>query len=466
MKSSGGNDPWWQIVLQVFPTYLMAGCGMVSAGLLFEYFQNWPAFINVPEIIIVIPPLLGLKGNLEMTLAARMSTASNLGHLDDPKVALSTIFGNLVLVQCQGIVVGFLASLCGLAMGWLPIAKAHYEQALLLCASAIVTASLASFVLALIMVIVIVAARKFRCNPDNIATPIAASLGDITTLGLLAWISDILYSDYNTGGYKAQIIVGGYFLVLPMFIALAYNNEHVSEVLRVGWTPVLMAMLIASGGGFVLEMAVEHFKGVTLFAPVMNGSGGDLVGIQASRMTTYLNKQTNSLLGTLPENDDRVCQTPCSTFFGDFSLCRKCGGGGHQPHGMPARVLLLLLFPGHILFVLIIFFVKLGTAPTFLFFLFYLTAAFLQVAILLYLAQFLVYWMWKRGTDPDNAAIPYLTAIGDLVGTSLLAGAFVLLQELGDDSLAELPEHGHAGHDLAHNLTQAVNDTLEGLGHL
>lgn len=74
--------------------------------------------------------------------------------------------------------------------------------------------------------------------------------------------------------------------------------------------------------------------------------------------------------------------------------------------------------------------------------------------------------MWKRGTDPDNAAIPYLTAIGDLVGTSLLAGAFVLLQELGDDSLAELPEHGHAGHDLAHNLTQAVNDTLEGLGHL
>ena len=116
----------------------------------------------------------------------------------------------------------------------------------------------------------------------------------------------------------------------------------------------------------------------------MNGSGGDLVGIQASRMTTYLNKQTNSLLGTLPENDDRVCQTPCSTFFGDISLCRKCGGGGHQPHGMPARVLLLLLFPGHILFVLIIFFVKLGTPPTFLFFLFYLIAAFLQVTQLLF----------------------------------------------------------------------------------
>merc|ERR1719461_424660 len=323
-----------------------------------------------------------------------MSTASNLGHLDDRKTAISTIIGNLILVQCQGIVVGFLASLCGLAMGWLPVGKANYEQALLLCASAMTTASLASFVLALVMVIVIVVARKCNCNPDNIATPIAASLGDITTLGLLAWITDILYVDYNQGGYKSQIIIGGYFLVLPIFIALAYNNEHVSEVLKVGWTPVLMAMLIASGGGFVLEMAVEHFKGVTLFAPVMNGSGGDLVGIQASRMTTYLHKATKSLLGTFPEGEDKILQLPCSTLCGDLGACRKCGGGKNvQPHGMPARVLLCLLFPGHILFVFIIFLVKIDGIPSGLFLFFYLSAATLQVAILLYLCQILVYWM-------------------------------------------------------------------------
>merc|ERR1719334_1603684 len=372
-----------------------------------------------------------------------MSTASNLGHLDDRKTAISTIIGNLILVQCQGIVVGFLASLCGLAMGWLPVGKANYEQALLLCASAMTTASLASFVLALVMVIVIVVARKCNCNPDNIATPIAASLGDITTLGLLAWITDILYVDYNQGGYKSQIIIGGYFLVLPIFIALAYNNEHVSEVLKVGWTPVLMAMLIASGGGFVLEMAVEHFKGVTLFAPVMNGSGGDLVGIQASRMTTYLNKATNSLIGTFPENDDQVCQAPCTTFCGDISLFSRFTKGQKQPHGMPARVLLMLLFPGHILFVFIIFLITVNGIPTFLFIFFYLIAAFLQVAILLYLCKFLVYWMWKRGTDPDNAAIPYLTAIGDLVGTSLLAAAFVILEQVGDMSLVNLEDLHH-----------------------
>ena len=46
--------------------------------------------------MVMVPALLGLKGNLEMTLASRLSTAANLGRLD-----ASMVMGNLVLVQCQ-----------------------------------------------------------------------------------------------------------------------------------------------------------------------------------------------------------------------------------------------------------------------------------------------------------------------------------------------------------------------------
>jgi solute carrier family 41 len=47
---------------------------MVLAGLLLNLVQHWQLFTEVPEVFILVPALLGLKGNLEMTLASRLST--------------------------------------------------------------------------------------------------------------------------------------------------------------------------------------------------------------------------------------------------------------------------------------------------------------------------------------------------------------------------------------------------------
>lgn len=39
------------------------------------FLQHWEVFKKVTEVFILVPALLGLKGNLEMTLASRLSTA-------------------------------------------------------------------------------------------------------------------------------------------------------------------------------------------------------------------------------------------------------------------------------------------------------------------------------------------------------------------------------------------------------
>ena len=54
-----------------------------------------------------------------------------------------------------------------------------------------------------------------------------------------------------------------------------------------------------------------------------------------------------------------------------------------------------------------------------------------------------------------------LFQIGDLVGTSLLALAFIILEVMGDQSLADLPAHGHPA--VGHNITEALNATISHL---
>ena len=320
----------------MFPSFLVAGLGMVAAGLVLNRVQFWPVFTEV-GVTIMVPALLGLKGNLEMTLASRLSTASNLGRLDWTMAGWSMILGNLVLVQCQGIVIGFLASIVGMLMAWVPQPEQfNLDHALLLCSSAMVTASIASLVLGLVMVAVILLARRLRCDPDNVATPIAASLGDVTTLGLLALISDLLYEHMMEARHTSLIIILLYLLLLPFLLYLSYKNEHTSLVLCTGWTPVLLAMLISSAGGKILDWAVGQFRGLAVFSPVMNGAGGNLAAIQASRMTTYLNKATNSLFGVFPAEDDVVCVLPCSAFCG--GLASPCAAGPGSHHATMARV--------------------------------------------------------------------------------------------------------------------------------
>lgn len=39
--------------------------------------------------------------------------------------------------------------------------------------------------------------------------------------------------------------------------------------------------------------------------------------------------------------------------------------------------------------------------------------------------------MWKYKIDPDNSAIPFLTALGDLFGSCLLVLAFTFMMSIG-----------------------------------
>lgn len=408
------------MALQILVPFLLAGFGTVSAGMVLDIVQHWEVFKKVTEVFILVPALLGLKGNLEMTLASRLSTAVNIGKMDSPIEKWNLIIGNLALKQVQATVVGFLAAVAAIILGWIPEGKYYLDHSILLCSSSVATAFIASLLQGIIMVGVIVGSKKTGINPDNVATPIAASFGDLITLAILAWISQGLYSCLETYYYISPL-VGVFFLALtPIWIIIAAKHPATRTVLHSGWEPVITAMVISSIGGLILDTTVSdpNLVGIVVYTPVINGIGGNLVAIQASRISTYLH--LHSIPGELPD-EPKGCYYPFRTFFGP------------GVNNKSAQVLLLLVIPGHLIFLYTIHLMKSGhTSLTVIFVVVYLFAAVLQVFTLLWIADWMVHHFWRKGKDPDSFSIPYLTALGDLLGTALLALSFHFLWLIGD----------------------------------
>lgn len=404
------------ICVQVFIPFLIAGTGTCGAGIVLDYVEDWKVFQKVTELFILVPTLLGLKGNLEMTLASRVSTQANLGKLKTGREIWQMSWGNMALIQCQATVMGFLAAAFATAMS---VANGGFNvhHALLLSASALFTAAMASLVLGAITLLVVVCAHKVNINPDNVATPIAASLGDVTTLGLLSAISSYLYH-LKDDLVPACIIVGVFLLLVPVWGYMSYKNPYVKQVLYSGWIPVILAVVITSAGGYILERSVSEFKGIAIFQPVINGVAGNLVAVQASRISTYFHKNAGGF-GSRPPDGSSLCVSPCAAFF------------GRSTHARTARILMAMVIPGHLLFGYAITFIKGGdTVLTPNFLPIYLTSAFIQIALLLYLAHCMIQILWRLKIDPDNSAIPLITALGDLSGMVCLTTAFIIYTKL------------------------------------
>ena len=60
--------------------------------------------------------------------------------------------------------------------------------------------------------------RRVGVNPDNIATPVAAALGDLVTLGLLAASATI----FNSAGCSLQAPI------LVLYVLVAYYSKGLS----------------------------------------------------------------------------------------------------------------------------------------------------------------------------------------------------------------------------------------------
>uniref|UniRef100_A0A915DHW8 SLC41A/MgtE integral membrane domain-containing protein n=1 Tax=Ditylenchus dipsaci TaxID=166011 RepID=A0A915DHW8_9BILA len=291
---------------QTIPPFMLAGVGMVGAGALFDSASN-QEFMRAGALNLV-PALLGLNGNLQMTLASRISTMANLGFIDKKKQQLWALVCNVGLIQVQAIIVSLIAAIVVIVLQNM----FNLSLAVWLMASATLTLSIGSILLASIMVLLTVVAKKFNINPDNIATPLAGTTGDVTTIYLFIKIASYFYENREIHLTVHCLILAILLFSTIGWIWIASRQKVTLQVLKYGWGAILSAMCFSSGSGAILDKSTSQFDNLAKFQTVINGVGGNLVAIHSSKISTYLHKFADK--GELPANTLLTYFNPIKTF--------------------------------------------------------------------------------------------------------------------------------------------------------
>jgi solute carrier family 41 len=95
------------------------------------------------------------------------------------------------------------------------------------------------------MIAVIMGAHYLKMNPDNLATPLAASIGDVVSISLLSTVATYLFLKLKTDIWILYAIIVMFLILLPIWICIVLKNKYTRNILTSGWTPVISALFIS-----------------------------------------------------------------------------------------------------------------------------------------------------------------------------------------------------------------------------
>lgn len=95
------------------------------------------------------------------------------------------------------------------------------------------------------MIAVIMISYRYKMNPDNVATPLAASIGDVVSISILSVIASQFFLKLNNEIWVLYVVLAIFVVLLPVWILIVLKNKYTRSVLKSGWVPILSALLIS-----------------------------------------------------------------------------------------------------------------------------------------------------------------------------------------------------------------------------
>ena len=171
------------IFRESMPIILLCGIGELLASSMLIAFHS--SFLSIPALIVMIPAIIGLRGNVSGALGSRLGSAAHLGLIREGDIwneeSRRSIFSSLIL----GLMMSLFAAFLAFAVEFLSNAGVDPLNLVKLALIASLTGVVAGVVLAGITLLIIILSFRHGYDPDNVITPGLATIGDIATVAIL-----------------------------------------------------------------------------------------------------------------------------------------------------------------------------------------------------------------------------------------------------------------------------------------
>jgi cation transporter-like permease len=244
--------------------------------------KNDVVWKRVPGLLSLVPPLIGMRGNIFGSLASRISTEVQNGTPADVLDRLVAFFDQYVIIEV--LLLSTVLALVTKAVDWNEIVLADllFNNAV----NGVVTGHLLLFVTKRVVRLAV----RFKVNPDNVAPTVITTFGDIITVPVIVVIVRYLLDAVNEVLQLLVTTVVFVYLGVLLWRVLTHERAAFFTVARQRIPVLLCCSLFSFLAGLVLESLSDNdqIRQFILLLPLMNSQGGSIGSCISSRLSTII----------------------------------------------------------------------------------------------------------------------------------------------------------------------------------
>ncbi len=366
-----------KMIRESFIALLLALIADSFAGILLNH--SIGVFNAIPGLLMILPALLDMRGNIYGAQISRLSSKLHLGEIKNMKDEKVKI--NIISAIALAFTVSYIMIL--LTSGVFYITKGVIIPVIIILTIILTNHFFTSSILTPVSAYIAVKSYEKKWNPDNIGVPLISAIGDFMVVFFMVFSALMVLWLPNLLRY---VLLGVWFIYTIYIFSKTMKSREGRKIYRESFAVLILVGLFELVTGSMWEN--NKLPLLLLILPPFQETLGNIGSVLSARLSSFI--YLGYIEPGIVPKGRHFWSDVVSTFVLTFIMASIVAGLG-------------FFYTMNIIVVLMIF-----------------AAGLLAATLLIIISYYLTYTSIKLKMDPDNAVIPIITTLADIIGSGTM----------------------------------------------